>query len=500
MLEKGYSQIWIARKLKVKKQRVNYWAKTPLKTVQNRRRKLDNKYIEEIINLASDQTTSSMSSTKIARIINKKLKEDGLAKSIHNSTVCRILKQKYGKPRKIKRVFFLTKRQKTERVAFCREILKRQISGKQILFTDETKIELGSFINDSIRVSEETKEKLKKGETEAFEKLNRPQRKFEPSIMIGGGISSFGLTNLIIQEGTLNEFAYAQSLYFYKDTVDEIQRKFKCKLYFEQDGARAHTSSSNLKLIEHLFGKERLIQNPPNSPDIAYPIENIWGYLKPKIKKRDPKTLNDLKRITIEEWNNIPKKIIEKCGENYINRLKKVIEINGERLEPFHLREIEKSNKTQEIENEKEPQLLNDNLKIKVVYNDQSLNALRKKQILRLKKEIKITKKEANKKLKEASKKTIRIPGIVLFRKKRKEKIKEKKRADIEEKAREIEKIEKMNIIEYLNYIKQLEKEKKQQDGETDDESTMDDSINTILKIKELNKKKNNGIKYEIEF
>ena len=76
LLEKGYSQIWIARKLKVKKQRVNYWAKTPLKTVQNRRRKLDNKYIEEIINLASDQTTSSMSSTKIARIINKKLKED----------------------------------------------------------------------------------------------------------------------------------------------------------------------------------------------------------------------------------------------------------------------------------------------------------------------------------------------------------------------------------------------------------------------------------------
>ena len=57
-----------------------------------------------------------------------------------------------------------------------------------------------------------------------------------------------------------------------------------------------------------------------------------------------------------------------------------------------------------------------------------------------------------------------------------------------------------MNIIEYYNYIKQLEKEKKQQDGEIDDESTMDDSINTILKNKELNNKKNNGIKYEMEF
>ena len=31
-LEKGYSQSWIAKKLKVKRQRVNYWALHPLKT------------------------------------------------------------------------------------------------------------------------------------------------------------------------------------------------------------------------------------------------------------------------------------------------------------------------------------------------------------------------------------------------------------------------------------------------------------------------------------
>ena len=31
LLEKGYSQVWIARMLKVKKQWVNYWAKNPLR-------------------------------------------------------------------------------------------------------------------------------------------------------------------------------------------------------------------------------------------------------------------------------------------------------------------------------------------------------------------------------------------------------------------------------------------------------------------------------------
>ena len=69
-----------------------------------------------------------MSYIKIAIIINNKLKEDGIAKSIHNSTVCRILKQKYGKFVKIKRVFFLSKRQKVERVSFYKDILQRQIS------------------------------------------------------------------------------------------------------------------------------------------------------------------------------------------------------------------------------------------------------------------------------------------------------------------------------------------------------------------------------------
>lgn len=39
--------------------------------------------------------------------------------------------------------------------------------------------------------------------------------------MVAGGISSVGLTDLIISEGTLNEFAYAQALLFYKDSYEK---------------------------------------------------------------------------------------------------------------------------------------------------------------------------------------------------------------------------------------------------------------------------------------
>ena len=32
LLDQGFSQIWIARKLKIRRQKVNYWAKNPIKT------------------------------------------------------------------------------------------------------------------------------------------------------------------------------------------------------------------------------------------------------------------------------------------------------------------------------------------------------------------------------------------------------------------------------------------------------------------------------------
>ena len=50
--------------------------------------------------------------------------------------------------------------------------------------------------------------------------INRPQRKFEKSLMIAGGISYHGLTKLIILDGTLNEFSYGQGLLFYKDDIN----------------------------------------------------------------------------------------------------------------------------------------------------------------------------------------------------------------------------------------------------------------------------------------
>ena len=111
-----------------------------------------------------------------------------------------------------------------KRVEFCKKMIEKNISGKNILFTDEAIIDMGCYYtHDSIRLSD-NKTKLKKGDKEAFKLINKEEKKFDPSILIAGGIYSGGLTDWIINEGTLNEFAYAQVLLFYKDSYKELKK------------------------------------------------------------------------------------------------------------------------------------------------------------------------------------------------------------------------------------------------------------------------------------
>ena len=104
-------------------------------------------------------------------------------------------------------------------------MLEKGITGGQIFFTDETKIEMGSYINDHIRLSKENQKKLKSGDEDIFNLINRPQKKFELSIMIAGGICSQGLNDLIILEGPENQFSYGQILMYYKDCFDKFKKK-----------------------------------------------------------------------------------------------------------------------------------------------------------------------------------------------------------------------------------------------------------------------------------
>ena len=82
-----------------------------------------------------------------------------------------------------------------------------------------------------------------------------------------------------------------------------------------------------------------------------------WAELKKRVKSRNPKNLNELKQITIEEWNNIPKSFIQKLFRNFIKRCNKIIELKGGRLEPVHLKQIRKEMEVEDKERKKDEEI-----------------------------------------------------------------------------------------------------------------------------------------------
>jgi len=146
---------------------------------------------------------------------------------------------------------------------------------------------------ESIQVASITTNKIKNGKEEGYKKINRETKKYEASIIVAGGASFYGLSDLILLEGTMRDFSYAQALEFYKENYEEFKKNNE-NLYFEQDGASCHTSKKIKLLLENLFG-DKLIQNAPHSPDIAYPIETLWAELKKRVKSRNPKNHEELK-------------------------------------------------------------------------------------------------------------------------------------------------------------------------------------------------------------
>ena len=108
----------------------------------------------------------------------------------------------------------------------------------------------------------------------------------------------------------MQEFSYSQALEYYKDNFEDFKKQNKNMFLWTGWGLLTYIKKIK-NLLKKLFG-DNLIQNAPHSPDIAYPIETLWAELKKRVKERRAKNLDELKLITIEEWNKIPKSFIHK--------------------------------------------------------------------------------------------------------------------------------------------------------------------------------------------
>ncbi len=81
----------------------------------------------------------------------------------------------------------------------------------------------------------------------------------------------------------MSEFSFDQTLQFYYN----IEKNIKSKLIFEQDMDSISHQKIQYFLLDKLFTPEGWIQNLPNNTDFSYPIERLWGIIKPIIERSE---------------------------------------------------------------------------------------------------------------------------------------------------------------------------------------------------------------------
>ena len=150
-----------------------------------------------------------------------------------------------------------------------------------------------------------------------------------PSVMIWGCFSHKGVGSLRILEPnqSMNSAWYVSILE--KEVCDTLKMHFGGvhRGFFQDDGAPCHRSKVVIAKCQQLG--IRVLEWPGQSPD-CNPIENLWAYLKQRVRLRNPLTVSALKDAVRTVWNSeIPLHYCQALTASMPFRLKNVIRRRG---------------------------------------------------------------------------------------------------------------------------------------------------------------------------
>ena len=196
-------------------------------------------------------------------------------------------------------------RNKVVRREWCERMIREEEDFHNVIFTDESTIQLDAHARVVFRKSWEPA-KLKARQKHPF------------SVHVWAGISKMGATKIRIFSGIMDST-------FYQDILSEVLVPFIHTAYpkgarFQQDNCPMHVSKSTKAFME-----EKGINwwpTPAESPDLN-PIEMVWHELKAYLRKTiKPRLKEELVNGIQKFWRE--RMTPEKCTK-YINHIHKVI-------------------------------------------------------------------------------------------------------------------------------------------------------------------------------
>ena len=114
------------------------------------------------------------------------------------------------------------------------------------------------------------------------------------------------------------------------------QRINNQNVWFQQDGATAHTVRAAMAVVRAMF-PDRLISQCgdvpwPQSPDLSMCDFFLWGYLKSRVYEGKPWTSEELKGAICKQIRMINQELFERVEAKFRERLQMCILQNGDHL------------------------------------------------------------------------------------------------------------------------------------------------------------------------
>ncbi|KAK6017266.1 hypothetical protein OSTOST_17214 [Ostertagia ostertagi] len=206
---------------------------------------------------------------------------------------------------------------KEKRWDFCRRMIESDEDFSQCIFSDESTIQVDCCVKYCY---------VKKG---AFFARLRSRAKHPAKLHVWGGISVRGATALAVFPGTtrMDSEKYCQILErCYIPFCKNIYNGYGALV---QDNAPAHKSAYTTERLR--MWKVRLFEWPPESPDLN-PIELVWGSMKAYIRKRNVRTVKDLREAASSFWKTLTPEVCERYILGIRKKMERVVQEEGRNI------------------------------------------------------------------------------------------------------------------------------------------------------------------------